>query len=142
MSPTSQEEIEEMREVPYQNAVSSLMYASIGSHPNITHAVSRASQFAINPGRQHWIAVKRILRYLKGTSSLKLVFTKSKGMTFEVFCDAKWVSDEDNCHSYMGYLFILSGAAISRARRKQPTVALSTTEAEYMALTETSKEAL
>ncbi|XP_063808515.1 uncharacterized protein LOC135011271 [Pseudophryne corroboree] len=128
-----------MREVPYQNAVGSLMYASIGTLPDITHAVSRASQFAINHGSQHWIAAKRILRYLKGTSSLKLMCTKSKGTTLEVFCDAYWGSDEDDSRSYMGYLFILGGTAISLASRKQPTIALSTTEVEYMALTATAK---
>ncbi|XP_063775458.1 uncharacterized protein LOC134910998 [Pseudophryne corroboree] len=142
MSPTSQEEIEGMREVPYQNAVGSLMYASIGPRPDITHAVSRASQFAINPGRQHRIAVKIILRYLKGTSSLKLMFTNIKDMTLEVFCYAYWGSDEDDCHSYMRNLFILADPAVSWVSRKQPTVALSTTEVEYMALTETAKEAL
>ncbi|XP_063781305.1 uncharacterized protein LOC134929653 [Pseudophryne corroboree] len=136
MSPTSQEEIEEMREIPYQNAVDSLMYASIGTRPDITHALSRASQFAINPGRQHWIAVKRILRYLKGTKSLKLMFSKSKFTTLEVFCDADWESDEDDYRSYTGYLFISAGAAVSWFSRKQPTFVLSTTEAE------TAKEAL
>ncbi|XP_063786070.1 uncharacterized protein LOC134934598 [Pseudophryne corroboree] len=123
MSPTTQAEIEEMREVSYPNAVGSLMYASIGTCPH-THVVSRASQFAINPGRQQWIAVKRILRYLKGTSSLKLVFTKSKGTTFKVFCDADWGSDEYERRSYMGYLFVLAGAAIIWVSRKQPTVAI------------------
>ncbi|XP_063775400.1 uncharacterized protein LOC134910938 [Pseudophryne corroboree] len=117
MSPTSQEEIEEMRAVPSQNAVGSLMYESIGTRPNITHAVSRASPFAINPGRQHWIAVKRILRYLKGTILLKLMFTKSKDTTLKVFCDANWGSDEVDHRSYMGYLFILAGAAISWVSR-------------------------
>lgn len=142
MSPSSQGEIEEMRDIPYQSAVGSLMYASIGTRPDITHAVSRASQFAIDPGRQHWIAVKRILRYLKGTSSLKLKFSKSENSNLKVFCDADRGSDEDDQCSYTGYLFALAGAAVGWASRKQPTVALSTTEAEYMALTETSKEAM
>ncbi|XP_063811755.1 uncharacterized protein LOC135049802 [Pseudophryne corroboree] len=128
-----------MQEIPYQNAVGSLMNANIGTRPDITHAVSRASQFANNPGRQHWIAVKRILRYLKDTSSLKLRFTKSKDTSLNVFWDADWGSDEDDRRSYTGYLFALAGTAISWASRKQPTVALSTTEAEYKVLTETSK---
>ncbi|XP_063781257.1 uncharacterized protein LOC134929600 [Pseudophryne corroboree] len=117
------------------------MYDSIGTHLDITHAVSQASQFAINSGRQHWIAAKIILKYLNGTSSLTLMFTKSKGMTLKVFCDAYWGSDEDDHHSYMEYLLVLAGAAVSWASRKQPTtVALSTTEVEYMALTETAKK--
>ncbi|XP_063786024.1 uncharacterized protein LOC134934530 [Pseudophryne corroboree] len=108
------------------------MYASIGTPPDITHAVSRASQFAINLGRQHRNAVKIILRYLRGTSSLKLVFTKSKGTTLEVFCDADWGSYEDDRRSYTGYLFLLAGAAVSWVSRKQPTVVLSTTEARHL----------
>ncbi|XP_063775439.1 uncharacterized protein LOC134910976 [Pseudophryne corroboree] len=142
MSPSRKGEILEMQEIPYQNAVGSLMYVSIETRPDITHAVSRASQFANNPGRQHWIAVKRILRYLKGTSSLKLRFTRSTDNSLKVFCDTDWASDEDDRCSYTGYLFALAGAAVSWASRKQPTVALSTAEAEYRALTETSKEAL
>ncbi|XP_063800307.1 uncharacterized protein LOC134968742 [Pseudophryne corroboree] len=134
MSPSSQEEIEEMKEIPYQNAVGSLMYASIGTCPNITHAVNWASHFAINPGKQHWIAVKRILRYLKGTSSLKLEFIKAKDSSLKLFCDANWGSDEDVRPSYTGYLFVLAGTAVSWASRKQPTFAHSTTEVQYMAL--------
>ncbi|XP_063820455.1 uncharacterized protein LOC135065773 [Pseudophryne corroboree] len=118
------------------------MYTSIGARPDITHAVSQACQFANNHVRQQWIAVKRILRYLKGTSSLKLRFIKSKDTSLKVFCDADWGSDEDDTLSYTGYLFALAGAAVSWASRKQPTVALSTTEADNKALTETSKEAL
>ncbi|XP_063797797.1 uncharacterized protein LOC134965222 [Pseudophryne corroboree] len=142
MSTSSKGEIEEMQEIPYQNVIGSLMYASIGTRPDITHVVNRASQFANNPGRQHWIAVKRILRYLKGTSSLKLKFTRSSDTSLKVFYDADLGSDEDDRSSYTRYLFALAGAAISWASRKQPTVALSTIESEYMALTETSEEVL
>ncbi|XP_063812088.1 uncharacterized protein LOC135049968 [Pseudophryne corroboree] len=142
MSTSSKGKIEQMQEIPYQNAVVSLMYASIGTRHDITYAVSRACQFANNPGRQHWIAVKIILRYLKGTSSQKLTFTKSKDTSLKVFCDADWGSDEDERRSYTGYLFALAGAAVSWESRKQPIVALSTTVAEYMVLTETWKEAL
>ncbi|XP_063786074.1 uncharacterized protein LOC134934606 [Pseudophryne corroboree] len=130
MSPSSKGEIEEIQEIAFQNAIDSLMYASIGTRPDITHAVSQASQFTINPGRQHWI--KRILRYLKGTSSLKLRFTRSTDTSLKVFCDAEWGSDEDDRCSYTRYLFALAGAAVNWASRKQPTDALSTTEAEYM----------
>ncbi|XP_063781232.1 uncharacterized protein LOC134929571 [Pseudophryne corroboree] len=126
MSPSSKREIEEMQEIPYQNAIGSLIYASIGTRPDITYAECWASQFANNPGRQHWIAVKRILRYLKGTSSLKLKFTGSSDTSLKVYCDADWGSDEDDRRSYIGYLFSLAGAAVNWAP-----------EAEYMALTET-----
>ncbi|XP_063788652.1 uncharacterized protein LOC134944044 [Pseudophryne corroboree] len=142
MSPSSKGEIEETREIPYQNAIGSLMYASIGTHPDITHAVCQASQFANNPGRQHRIAVKRILRYLKGTISLKLKFTRSSDTSLKVFCATDWGSDEEDRRFYTGYLFALANTAVSWVSRKQPTVALFTTEAEFMALTETSKEVL
>ncbi|XP_063781316.1 uncharacterized protein LOC134929663 [Pseudophryne corroboree] len=117
MSPSSKRKIEEIQEIPYRNPIGSLMYASIGTRPDITHAVSRASQFANNPGRQHRIDVKRILRYLKGASSLKLIFTRSSDTSLKLFCDADWGSDEDDRHSYTGYLFALAGTAVNWASR-------------------------
>ena len=72
MSPISQEDIQEMADTPYREAVGSLMFLSVGTRPDISKAVSDVSRFLANPGKQHWLAVKRILRYLQGTKDLKL----------------------------------------------------------------------
>lgn len=72
MSPKTKAETEEMTNVPYQELVGALLYISQGTRPDITYAVNTVSKFNHNPGRAHWVAVKRILRYLKGTIDAKL----------------------------------------------------------------------
>ena len=127
--------------LPYQNLIGSLMYLAVSTRPDISYAVSALSQFNTNYGKEHWNAAKRVLRYLNGTSEYKLVYKPTKKM-LEGFVDADWAGCSDDRRSYTGYAFILAGAAVSWEAKKQRTVALSTTEAEYMALAEGSKEAI
>lgn len=142
MSPKTQGERDEMTKHPYQSAVGSIMYACQGTRPDLAHAVSMVSRFNQDPGKAHWVAVKRILRYLKGTIDYKLEFSKDKNLDIEGFCDADWANDPDERHSTTGYIFTLQGGAISWNSKRQPSVALSTTEAEYMALSSATQEAL
>ena len=123
----------------YQSAVGSLMYAMLGSRPDIAYAVGTVSKFCNKPNNEHWTAVKRILRYLAGTRDLGILYGSSRSC--QGFCDADWGSSEDR-RSTSGYVYILNGGAISWASRKQSVVALSSTEAEYMALTQAVKEVL
>ena len=74
LCPSSEEEREEMKTVPYMNAVGALMYLAIGTRPDIMYAVRKLAQYNANPGRGHWQAVKHIFRYLKGTMDLKLMY--------------------------------------------------------------------
>jgi len=94
-----------------------------------------------NPGNQHWIAAKRILRYLRGSSERPLILGGKSELTLYGFCDADWAGDQDDRRSTTGYLFILGGLITWRSR-KQKTVALSTAEAEYMAAADATKEAV
>jgi hypothetical protein len=129
-----------MRGVPYREAIGSLMYAALGTRPDISFAVSFLSQFMQNPGRAHWEAVKRVFRYLKGTKDTCLVIGGT-GKGLEAFSDADWASQEHR-HSISGYVFTIGGGAVSWSSKKQVIVALSTTEAEYIAATHAAKEAL
>jgi len=123
----------------YQSAVGSLMYAMLGSRPDISYAVSKVSQYNSNPDSTHWTAVKRIFRYLAGTPNRGLCYgIHGQGAGFT---DADWGSGEDR-KSIGGYTFMLNGAAICWTSKKQTTVALSSTEAEYMALTQAVKESI
>lgn len=126
---------------PYQNLIGSLMYLAVATRPDISYAVSYLSQFNTCYGQEHWIAAKRILRYLKGTKNFALKFYKT-GKKLVGMADADWASDKTNYHSYSGYCFIYGGAAISWESKKQKSVALSSCEAEYMALTHAAKEAI
>lgn len=131
-----------MSDVPYQQLVGSLLYIAQGTRPDIAWAVNNVSKFNKNPGQAHWIAAKRILRYLKGTANAKLRFTREGSSTFVGFCDSDYAGDSEDRRSCSGYSFLMQGGSISWCSKKQQTVALSTTEAEYMALSTTVQEAL
>jgi hypothetical protein len=119
-------EIEEMRNVPYLNAVGSLQYLATMTRPDISYAVSCLGRFNSSPGPKHWAAVKHLLRYCKGTLDYKLHYNGSMGTElFTTFCDAS----HGDCPA--GYLTTLGGGAIGWSSKLQTFVALSTTEAEY-----------
>jgi len=125
---------------PYQELIGSLMYLAICTRPDIAYAVTYLSQFNTCHDSTHWSAAKRILRYLKGTSDLGLTYKKT-GRPVHGYVDADWGNCTIDRRSFTGYAFVLSGCPIAWISRKQRTVALSSVEAEYMALTEAAKEA-
>ena len=139
--PTSEKDKEEMKKVPYASAVGSLMYAMVCTRLDIAHAVGVVSQYLSNPRKEHWNAVKWILRYLKGTSKLCLCFGNGKTM-LDGYADADMAGDLDNRKSTSGYLMTFAGGAMSWQSKLQKCIALSTTEAEYIAVTEACKETL
>ncbi|CAA7036548.1 unnamed protein product [Microthlaspi erraticum] len=131
-----------MDNVPYASAVGSLMYAMIGSRPDLAYAVGVISRFMSSPSRDHWTAVKWVLRYLRGASKAKLTFTKNERFRVEGFCDSDYATDLDRRRSVTGFIFKVWGNTVSWRSNLQSVVALSTTEAEYMALTSATKEAI
>ena len=141
--PNTDEEVEYMKSLPYSSVVGSLMYAMVCTRPDLIFAVSVVSRFMSNPGKAHWEAVKWIMRYLKGSSSVCLVYGNgdvSSGLVG--FTDSDHGGDLMKRRSLTCYIFTLFGCAISWRASLQPTVALSTTEAEYMSLTEGVKEGM
>ena len=144
--PKTQEEEEDMSHVPYASAVGSLMYAMVCTRPDIAHVVGVLSRFMSNPGKEHWTAVKRVFRYLRGTSNYGLCYQGRPGLErmldIRGFVDADWAGDLDQRRSTSGYVFSLFGGAVSWMSKRQSVVALSTTEAEYIAATHASKEAV
>jgi hypothetical protein len=149
--PSTPEEIEMMKRIPYQSAIGAIMYAMLGTRPDIAFAVTCLSQFCSNPGMTHWQAVKRLLRYLQGSLDTRLTYSGPVGelscippigSTLVGYCDADWASDLNDRRSISGYVFLLAGGAVSWQSKKQTTVALSSVEAEYMAMTQAGKEAL
>ena len=98
----------DMESVPYASAVGSLMYAMVCTRPDIAYAVSNVSRFLSNPGREHWNAVKWIMRYLKETSSLNLCFGGEKPMLIS-YTDSDMAGDVDSRKSTSGYLIKFAG---------------------------------
>jgi hypothetical protein len=138
-SPKTEQEQAYMSKVPYASAIGSLMYAMVCTRPDIAHAVGVVSRYMSNPGKQHWEAVKWILRYLKGTLGTSLCFTGAD-MKLTGYVDSDLAGDVDTRKSTTGYVYTLGGTAVSWVSRLQKIVALSTTEAEYVAVTEAGKE--
>lgn len=116
------------------------MYLSVNSRPDIAYATSYLSQYNTCYTKEHWNAAKRVLQYLKGTVNYSLVYRRS-GNPLKGYCDADWANCTIDRRSYTGYAFKLSGGLVSWESKKQPTVALSSAEAEYMALASATKEA-
>ena len=128
----------------YQSAVGNLLYLSGWTRPDIAFAVGNVARFCSNPTTEHWVAVKRILRYLKGTTSYGLEYLRNEDddeIILSGYSDADWAGDINDRKSTSGYLFMMSGAATSWKSRKQTCVALSTAEAEYVALAGATQEA-
>jgi hypothetical protein len=129
----------------YQSAVGAIMYAMLGTRPDIAFAVTALSQFSSNPGQTHWTAVQRLLRYLAGTVDYAVTYGPSaqrQPLTFHGYTDSDWGSDVDSRRSITGYAFMLGGGAVSWQAKKQHTVALSSVEAEYMASAQAAREAM
>jgi len=139
MCPKTQEDMDYMSKVPYASAVGSLMYAMVCTRLNIAHAVGVVSRYMNNPVKEHWMAVKWIFRYLKGTKNQSLCFGGSK-ISLQGYVDADMAGDRDNRRSTTGYVFTIGGTAVSWVSKIQSVVALSTTKAEYVAATKASKE--
>lgn len=139
-SPQTASEAAKMRNVPYREAVGSLMYASLGTRPDITYAVSILACFSDNPGRAHWEAVKRVFCYLAGTKQLKLTYG-AESYDLVGYTDVDGSMHEDR-KAISGYAFLIDGGAVSWSSKRQEIISLSTTESEYVAITHASKEAL
>ena len=127
--------------VVYQSMIGSLLYAAVGTKPDISHAVGVVSKFSSKPTQAHLTAVKRIYRYLKGSLDVTLKYKKSGDAQLIGYTDADFAGDLDDRHSTSGNLFLMSGGPVSWFSKKQPIVTLSTAEAEYVALSTATQEA-
>lgn len=125
----------------FQSAVQSLLYLSMRTRPDITYSVCHMAKFSSKPTK-HWTAIKRVMRYLKGTFNFGILYTKQRSREPVAYSDVDWAGDLDDCKSTSGYLFQISGGATSWRSKKQSAVVLSTAKAKYMALASTAQEAM
>jgi len=129
-----------MSTITFASTIGSVMYAMICARPDVSYALSICSKYQSNPGMIHWAAVKNILKYLKRTKDLFLVYGGDEELVVKGYTDASLMTDLDDFKSQSGYVFTLNGGAVSWKSSKQNTVADSTTEAEYIAASEALKE--
>lgn len=130
-----------MKKVPYLNAIGSIMYAAIGTRPDVAFAVQFLGQYNSNPGPAHWTAAKRVIQYLNTTKDYVLTLGGPE-LRLKGWCDSDWGSNPDDRRSISAYVFSLGHGAISWNSKKQATVATSSTEAEYIASCHATKEAV
>jgi hypothetical protein len=116
------------------------MYLASAMRPNISFAVSKLSRFVSSPGDDHWRALERDLRYLKGTMSLGINYTGYLTV-LDGYCDANWISDANEIYATSGYVFSLGGGVVSWQSCKQTILTWSTMEAELTTLDTASAEA-
>lgn len=133
-----------MENVPYARLVGSLMYAQVCTRPDIAFAVNMLSIFQSNAGHAHWVAGKKVLRYLKATRDHVLVYRRleDEELKVECFTDASYKQDPDDLKSTSGYIFMFDGGAISWRTNKQSLTTISTFQAEYIAMFEATAYAL
>jgi hypothetical protein len=129
----------------YQELTGSLNHLAVFSRPDITFSVSKLSKYNANPTTMHLKAALHVLRYLKETRNYCIIYYRSSSVPIiDIlgYSDADWASDEDDRKSYTGYVFLIYGSAVSWTTHKQSTVAFSSMESEYMALSDAAREAL
>jgi len=167
MCPTDPSEIDTMKSIPYREAIGSLLWLVAGTRPDIAFAVQSCARFCANPGMKHWKAVLRIFRYLHRTINFGLVYRSSMYTTADSkiynscntitftnsddnnlqtsvtgYSDSDWGRDPDTRRSISGYLMFMNGCLIGWCCKRQTSVALSSMEAEYMALCLATQEAV
>ena len=125
----------------YQSLVGSLLYVALSTRPDIQYAVSAVAKYNANPDQSHLTAAKRILRYLKQTKHLMLWYGQSDEKLIG-YSDSDYARDVDDRHSTSGYVFILGDGAVSWYSGKQKGISTSTAQAEYVALSHATKEAV
>ena len=116
------------------------MYLASTTRPDISFVLCKLSRFVSTPGDDHWHALERVLRYLKGTMTYGIQYT-GYPKVLEGYCDANWISDADELHATSGYVFLLGGGAVSWKSCKQTILTKSTMEAELIVLDTAGSEA-
>jgi hypothetical protein len=113
-----------------------LLYLTLGTRPDIAYAVIAMSQFMVDPSKEHTNKALHIIKYVKSTVNAKIVYNKGEKEGLIGYADSDWGTCKSTGKSITGYLIKLAGAPVSWVSRKQKTVALSSTEAEYMSMTD------
>jgi hypothetical protein len=140
--PKNQYEIERMKSVPYASVLGSIMYAQVCTRPDLAYITGMLGRFQKNPGMKHWIAAKKVLRYLQGTKDLMLVYRKTDALEIMGYTDSDYARCEEDRKSTSGYVFMLAGGAISWKSSKQSVTTSSTMYAEFVGCYEATGQAM
>jgi hypothetical protein len=132
-SPHTDEDKAAMASCPYREAVGSLMYLMTSTRPDIAAPVGFLSRYLSCPGRLHWEAAKRVLKYVNTTRTFGITYRREPDVNYHVYCDSDWAGDLDGRRSTSGWVAMLGGGAVAWQSRLQKAPAQSSCEAEYVA---------
>ncbi|XP_043705466.1 secreted RxLR effector protein 161-like [Telopea speciosissima] len=135
-------ERDSMKDKPYTSAMGSLMYAQVRTRPDITFAVSVLKRFQFDAGLAHWIAAKKVMRYLLRTRDFRLVYRSDDRLEVVGYSDSGFSGCIDDMKSTSGYVFLMGGGAVSWKSVKQRIITSSTMQVEFVALFEATKQAV
>ena len=126
----------------FQAIIGSLLYLMLGTRPDIAYAVIKLSQFSANPSKDHFERAKYICQYLVGTKDYSMIFDGASNEGLIAHSDSDWAADTATHRSITGYFYKLAGSTVCWLSKAQKTVALSSTEAEYMAISDCCRQAM
>ncbi|GJU19487.1 hypothetical protein Tco_1152829 [Tanacetum coccineum] len=142
--PSTPAEVKRMKGIPYASVVGSIMYTMGCTRLDVAFSQNLTSRYQQNPGESHYTVVKNILKYLRNTKDMFLVYGGDSTTELGVTCytDASWETDRDDLRSQTGFVFVMNGGAVDWKSSKQSTTAMSSMEAKYIAAAETAMEAI
>jgi len=135
-------EIEEMRKVPYCEALGSLMWMQVTTRPDLFYPVNLLARFAHNPGKAHWNTLKHVLGYIKGTLDYTIRYRAGATLDPVRYVDSDFAGCKNTRRSTEGNIFMVAGGLVSWETKRQDMVALSTVEAKFMAFSQATTQAL
>jgi hypothetical protein len=127
-------------EYPYLSAIGALMYLANNTRPDIAFTVNLLIRYSVAPTMRHWNGVKDVIRYLRGTSDLNLLYPKNQDLSLIGYADVRYLSDPHNSKSQTGFIFLHRGTPISWKSYKQTLIGMSTNHLEIIALYEAAYE--
>jgi len=119
--------------VPYREAVGAVMYAAVCTRPDVAFIINRLARYVNAPNHTHWLALKRVLAYLKGTLDRGIRYSSVGPDVMTTFCDADFAEDVDDRNSNTGYVCMVAGGAVCWRSMRQKSVSMSTYVAELFA---------
>jgi Reverse transcriptase (RNA-dependent DNA polymerase)/Pol polyprotein, beta-barrel domain/GAG-pre-integrase domain/gag-polypeptide of LTR copia-type len=140
MSPITDSEKKTMDDKPYRSVLGSVMWGQLATRPDLSFSVSLLARFQANPGMEHWSALMHVIGYIKNTLDYGLTYSRDTDFSPHAFVDADYGGCRDTRRSTSGYVFIMAGGPVTWSSKRQATVALSTVEAEYVAMSRCAQQ--
>src|SRR6266545_4359138 len=140
MSPKTESERNMMSNKPYRPILGSVMWGQLATRPDLSFAVSLLSRFQADPSIEHWNALMHVIGYIKNTLDYGLIYSRDYDITPLAYVDADYGGCRDTRRSTSGYVFTMAGGPVTWSSKRQATVALSTVEAEYVAMSRCAQQ--